>query len=160
MVQELVHTFEATVKFIEQSVADLSDLQMIEQPPGVPNHGTWTLGHIIYSCQGMAIELGANQWLPDDWESFFGYGSMPHSDLQRYPKKSELLKILADAKGRLSQTLLTVNESVLGRSLPDEMLPTMGHLLLQVVVAHTAYHVGQLAVWRRAIGKESVGVFI
>ena len=160
MVPELIHTFEATVKFIEQLVADLSEQQMVEQPIGVPNHGTWTLGHIIFSCQGIAAELGAEQWLPDDWESVFGYGSKPHSDLQGYPKKSELLTLLADATSRLCQTLQDANESVIEQPLPDEMLPTMGHLLLQVVVAHTAYHAGQLAVWRRAIGKPSVGVFV
>ena len=160
MVPELVHTFETTVKFLEQSVADLSEQQMVEQPIGVPNHGTWTLGHIIYSCQGIAAELGAEQWLPDDWESAFGYGSTPLSDLQRYPSKLELLTHLADATSRLRQTLLTADESVLGQSLPDDTLPTMGHLLLQVVVAHTAYHAGQLAVWRRAIGKPSVAVFV
>ena len=36
----------------------------------------------------------------------------------------------------------------------------MGHLLLQVVGAHTAFHAGQLALWRRALGKPSVGVFV
>jgi uncharacterized damage-inducible protein DinB len=160
MITELIHIFESTVKYVEQLVADLSERQMVEQPTGVPNHGTWTLGHIIYSCQGMAVELGAEQWLPDDWESLFGYGSTPLADLGRYPKRSELLTLLSDAASRLRQALLAANESVLERSLPDEMFPTMGHLLLQVVVAHTAYHAGQLAVWRRALGKQSVGVFV
>jgi len=160
MVTELVHTLEATLKFIEESLVDLSEQQMVEQPAGVPNHGTWTLGHIIFSCQGIALELGVEQWLPDDWESKFGYGSTPHTDLQSYPKKSELLSLLADAKNRLRQAVLALNESFLRKSLPDETLPTMCHLLLQVVVAHTAYHAGQLAVWRRAIGKQSVAVFV
>jgi hypothetical protein len=38
MLPELIHTFETSVKFIEQSVADLSEQQMVEQPAGVPNH--------------------------------------------------------------------------------------------------------------------------
>ncbi len=160
MITELVHTFESTLKFVEQSVADLSEQQMVEQPTGVPNHGTWTLGHIIYSCQGIAAELDAEPWLPDDWESVFGYDSTPSSDLSRYLKKPEMLTLLADAASRLRQTILAANESVLRQSLPDETLPTMGHLLLQVIVAHTACHAGQLAVWRRAIGKQSVTVFI
>lgn len=160
MVAELIHTFEATLRFMEQSVADLSEGQMVEQPAGVPNHGTWTLGHMIYSCQGMAAELGADPWLPDDWESTFGYGSTPSSDLSRYPTKSEMLAALTDAASRLRRAVLAANESVLGRPLPDETLPTMGHLLFQVVVAHTAFHAGQLAVWRRAIGERSVAVFV
>jgi hypothetical protein len=160
VISELVHTFESTLKFMEQSVADLTEQQMVEQPTGVPNHGAWNLGHIIFSCQGVATELGAEQWLPDDWESVFGYGSTPSSDLSRYPRKSEMLTLLADAANRLRQTLLAADDSVLRESLPDETLPTMGHLLLQVVVAHTAYHAGQLAVWRRSIGKGSVAVFV
>jgi hypothetical protein len=160
MITELIRSFETTLKFMEQSVADLSEEQMVEQPTGVPNHATWTLGHIIFSCQGIAIELGQESWLPDDWESTFGYGSTPVSDLSRYPKKPEMLTLLADAAHRLRDTLVVLNESDLQQSLPDETFPTMGHLLVQVVGGHTAYHAGQLAVWRRAIGKPSVAVFI
>jgi len=160
MIAEMLTIFESTLKFIEQSVADLSDQEMVEQPAGVPNHGMWTLGHIVYSCQGIAAELGAEPWLPSDWESVFGYGSTPSSNLSSYPKKSEMLTALADSAGRLRELLLGANESVLKRSLPDETMPTMAHLLLQVVVGHTAFHAGQLAVWRRAIGKRSVAVFV
>jgi uncharacterized damage-inducible protein DinB len=160
MMPELPDTFRNTLKFIEQSVADLSEEEMIEQPAGVPNHATWTLGHLIHSCQGIANELGAPRWLPDDWESIFGYGSTPVSDLSRYPSKSEMLRALTDAADRLHQTLSSVSESALKQSLPDETPPTMGHLLFQVVIAHTAFHAGQLAVWRRAIGKQSAAVFV
>jgi hypothetical protein len=120
MIPELVHTLEATVTFMEQSVTDLSEQQMVEQPTGAPNHPMWTLGHIICSCQGIAAELGADHWLPDDWESNYGYGSMPLSDRSRYPRKPEMLALLADATSRLSRTLLAANESVLDRSLPDK----------------------------------------
>jgi hypothetical protein len=160
MIAELVKTFETTVKFIEQSVSDLAEEQMVEQPPGVPNHAQWTLGHIIFSCQGIAAELGAEPWLPDDWESAFGYGSTPSAGLSRYPNKAEMLTILAESAGRLRHTLVSSTESSLKEPLPDEAMPTVAHLLLQVVLAHTAFHAGQLAMWRRAIGKPSVAVFV
>lgn len=160
MMPELLHTFKNTLMFIGRSVADLSEQEMVEQPTGVPNHATWTLGHLIVSCQGIANELGAQQWLPNDWESLFGYGSIPVSDLSRYPSKADMLKALTDAADRLHQILLSLSDSALRKPLPDETLPTMGHLLFQVVVAHTAFHAGQLAVWRRAMGKQSVAVFV
>ena len=160
MMPELLHTFRSTLNFIEGSVADLSEEEMIKQPAGVPNHATWTLGHLIHSCQGIAGELGAPPWLPDEWGSAFGYGSTPEPDLSRYPSKSEMLRTLAEAADRLHEVLSSVSESTLKRSLPDEALPTMGHLLFQVVVAHTAFHAGELAVWRRAIGKQSAAVFV
>jgi len=160
MIDELVSTFETTVKFVEQSVADLSEEQMVEQPAGIPNNGTWTVGHITFSCQGIAAELGADPWLPDDWESVFGYGSTPSSDLSRYPKKAEMLTVLADSAARLREILVSASESDLRQPLPDDTMPTVHHLLLQVVVAHTAFHAGQLAMWRRAIGQQSVAVFV
>jgi uncharacterized damage-inducible protein DinB len=146
-----------------QSVADLSEAEMVEQPSGVPNHATWTLGHIIYSCHAMATELGAEPWLPEDWESVFGYGSTPKSMEPQYPKKAELQALLAEATTRLGEALRAADASVLSRRLSEEGdgdFPTMGDLLLQVIVAHTAYHAGQLAVWRRAMGKEPAAVFV
>ena len=160
MISILLDTFKNTVKFIEQSVADLSEDQMVQQPTGVPNHATWIIGHIIYSCQGITDELGVQQWLPNDWESIFGYGSMPVSDLSHYPLKSTLLRSLSDATDHLQQTLSSISESTLKQSFPDENFPTIEHFLFQVMIAHTAFHAGQLAVWRHAIGKQSMAVFI
>jgi hypothetical protein len=160
MINELVSVFEGTVDFVRRSVADLSEPQMVEQPAGAPNHGMWTLGHLVFSCQGVAVELGAEPWLPEDWESRYGYGSTPSPDPSGHPSKPEMLELLADSAGRLRETLLGLTGADLARPLPDETLPTMGHLLLQVVGAHTAFHAGQLALWRRALGKPSVGVFV
>ena len=160
MIDELIRIFEATVRFMEQSADDLSEEEMVLQPAGVPNYATWRIGHIIYSCQGIATEVGDEPWLPDDWESTFGYGSTPHLEQQKYPRKAQLLAALTDAKRRLCHTVQNLDASVLRRQLPDEVFPTMSHLLLQVLAAHTAYQAGQLAVRRRAMGKESVAVFV
>ena len=164
MIPELIGCFERTVAFMQESVADLSDEDLVLQPPGVPNHAAWTLGHVIYSCQAMAGELGVDTWLPREWESRFGYGSSPMVIVSQHPCKAELLGALADASDRLRTALLAVDERAWAEPLPDErvrdLLPTKGHALLQVVAAHTAYHAGQLVAWRRAIGRPAVGVFL
>lgn len=164
MIPELAACFERTVAFMRESVADLSDEDIVLQPPGVPNHAAWTLGHIIYSCQAMAAELGVEPWLPGDWESQFGYGSSPTAVATQRPAKAALLAALAEASHRLQRALSEMNETALAEPLPDlkarEILPTKGHAMLQVVAAHTAYHAGQLAAWRRAIGRQPVGVFV
>jgi uncharacterized damage-inducible protein DinB len=160
VIDEMIHTLEYTIGFMDKSVDDLSDEEMVQQPSGVPNHATWTLGHVIFSCQEMAAYLGAERWLPDDWESVFGYGSTPRPEGELYPQRAGMQRLLADANARLCHTLRTADTAVLGRQLSDEDFPTTGHVLLQVIVAHTAYHAGQLAMWRRALGKESVAVFV
>lgn len=160
MIDEMINSFQLSRAFLEQSVADLQESEMVAQPAGVLNHATWTLGHVTFSCQGLAVELGVEPWLPDDWEATFGYGSTPSPNVADYPTRPEMLALLADSSDRLQQALRAADDSLLNKSLPDDSLPTMGHLLLQVIVGHTAYHAGQLAVWRRAIGKPSAGVFV
>ena len=80
------------------------------------------------------------------------------------PSKAELLAAFADAGQRFRTALLGMDPATLAEPLPDErargLFPTKGHALLQIVAAHTAYHAGQLAAWRRAIGRPPVGVFV
>jgi uncharacterized damage-inducible protein DinB len=165
MIPELIDSFERSLAFMRGLVADLPEKEMFLQPAGVPNHAAWTLGHVIYSCQAIAGELGVEPWLPNDWQSVFGSGSSPDAaSTSRHSGKPALLATLADASDRLRVALTATNEAKLGTPLPDEkareILPTLGHALLQIVAGHTAYHAGQLAVWRRAIGRAPVGVFL
>ena len=165
MIPELVGSFDRSLAFMRGLIADLSDQEMVLQPPGAPNHAAWTLGHVIHSCQAIAGELGVAPWLPDDWEARFGYGSAPAAAADSGDSgKVALLAALADAAERLRTVLLAIDESRLKDPLPDEkarkILPTLGDALLQVISAHTAFHAGQLSAWRRAIGRPPVGVFV
>ncbi len=157
---ELADVLNYTIKFVETMIEDLSDQQLVQQPSGIPNHGMWTLGHIIFSCHEMAVEFGDKSWLPENWESDFGYGSQPSSDPGYYPNKSEMMSHLSESLQRIRKRLMKVENSFFEREIQDEEFPTMGHLTIQVVIAHTAFHAGQLAMWRRAIGKPSVGVYV
>ncbi len=165
MIPELVGSLDRSLEYVRGLVADLSDEEIALQPPGAPNHAAWTLGHVIHSCQEIARELGRKPWLPDDWESRYGYGSFPAAaPAAQCPDKTALLEALADAGTRLRSALLATGEDRLKEPLDDEKaraaLPTLGDALLQVVSAHTAFHAGQLAAWRRAIGRPPAGVFI
>lgn len=165
MIRELVSTFDRTVGYMRGLVEDLGDEEMSLQPHGAPNHAAWTLGHVVHSCQAMAGELGVPPWLPEDWESRYGYGSSPAAaGAAGSPTREALLASLADGAGRLRTALLSIDEGRLAEALPDAdaraVFPTLGDALLQVVAAHTAFHAGQLAAWRRAIGRRPAGVFL
>ena len=49
-----------------------------------------------------------------------------------------------------------LDETQLSSALPEvkyrPILPTIRHGIPQILVAHTAYHVGQLVVWSRKMG--------
>lgn len=156
MKSEILSSLSLHMKTLRELVGDLDDAQMTRQPPGVPNHPAWTLGHIAFSFQGIGEEIGLDPWLPEDWAERFGTGSTPVGDAGTYPAKRELLDTLADAEKRLCERLLAMDDAALSSPLPDEqirkVLPTLGHAVLHVLVGHTAAHLGQLAVWRRAMG--------
>ena len=164
MISELVYCFDRTLEFVKEQVADLTNEDMVLQPAGVPNNAAWTLGHVICSCQLIAAEMGVEPSLPDDWEAAFGQGSRPSQGISWRSSKTALLAALEDASQRLRDALLEINESDLADPLPDkkarELFPTMGHALVQVIAGHMAYHAGQLATWRRAIGRKPMGVFV
>jgi hypothetical protein len=161
MIPEILGCFESTLTFMQGQVADLSDAEMVLQPPSFPNHAAWTLGHVVSSCQAIAAEFGVGPWLPSDWESHFGSGSSPVGAVSELSSKPTMLAALADASDRLRTALMAIDESVLTKPLPDErvrkILPTLGRALVQVLAAHTAFHARQLAAWRRAIGRAPGG---
>jgi len=154
MIPELVTCLERTVAFIFRQLDDLTDDEMVLQPRGFPNHAAWTVGHVVFSCQAIAGELGIKSWLPEDWESDFGQGSLPATVVPDRLRKTFLLTALKESSQRLRAALLEMTEHDMADPLPDEQsrktMPTKGHALVQVIAAHTAYHAGQLAAWRRA----------
>ena len=102
--------------------------------------------------------MGLEHWLPDDWAKHFGTGSTPQIARDRYPSKAALLDSLAAAQKRVLDRLAQLGEDGLRQPLPDErhrsLFPTVGHAVLHILTVHAALHIGQLTVWRRAIGLE------
>jgi hypothetical protein len=152
----IINSLQIHLDTIGRLVGDVEDARMTQQPTGVPNHAAWILGHLAYSFQGIGEELGLDPWVPEDWPERFGTGSAPVSDPAENPSKDALVARLAEGERRLVTALRAMSEDDLARPLPDEqhraMFPTLGHALAHVVIGHTAAHIGQLTVWRRAMG--------
>ena len=156
MVPEILNSLALNLDFLRRMVADLDEGQMVGQVGGVVNHPAWTIGHLAYSFESISGELGISPWLPEDWDQRFGTGARPLDDFNAYPRKADLLRALDDGRQRLVKTLTVISATDLARPLPDaryrDRMPTVGHALLHILASHTAMHVGQLVVWRRAMG--------
>jgi hypothetical protein len=156
MVAEILNSSSLTLDFLRRLVDDVPDELFSKQPPGVPNHPAWVIGHLVYSFQAIGGEMGLKAWLPSEWEQNFGTGSIPNDNRAAYPSKSFLLAALADGQRRITEQLAALGEQGLQKPLPDEshrpLFPTIGHAVLHILTAHAANHVGQITVWRRAIG--------
>ena len=116
----------------------------------------WVIGHLTFACQMLGGAIGLEPWLPADWAKRFGPGSGPVADASVYESKEEVLARLADAESRLTRAVEQLDDAKLDQVFPAPeyryVFPTIRHALTQVLVGHTAYHVGQIGVWRKAMG--------
>lgn len=156
-----LHSFAYALDFLREQVADVPPADMVAQPHGIRNHPAWAIGHLTHSCEQLAGVIGVPAWLPEAWAALFGTGSIPAADARRYEPKDEALAILRDAQSRITRAVAELEDDRLDAPFPDEayraVFPTVRHALTQVLVGHTAHHVGQLTVWRRAMGLPPLG---
>ena len=159
--QPVLHSFAYALDYLREQVADVSPADMVAQPHGIVNHPAWVIGHLTYSCQLLGGVIGLAEWLPDGWAARFGTGSVPAADARLYEPKDAALAILGDAVSRVTQAVARLDAARLDKPFPDaayrDVFPTVRHALTQVLVGHTANHVGQVTVWRRAMGLPRMG---
>lgn len=160
-IEPVLHSFTYCLDFLREQIGDVAAADMVAQPNGIMNHPAWVIGHLTDVCQLLGGVIGLSQWLPDEWAERFGTGSVPVADAGLYETKDDALAILGDAQSRITQAVEQLNDSHLDEPFPDEsyhvVFPTIRHFLTQVLVGHTANHIGQLSVWRRAMGMPPMG---
>lgn len=152
----VLHSFAYALDFLREQVADVDTAKMVAQPRGIRNHPAWLIGHLTDTCQQLGGCIGLSPWLPEEWTMCYGTGSQPIAQANLYKPKQEALDILGDAKLRITEAVRRLNSVQLNQPFPDAayrgVFPTICHALTQVLVAHTGYHIGQLALWRKAEG--------
>ncbi len=152
----VLHSFSYCLDYLREQVADIEPSEMVAQPNGITNHPAWVIGHLTYACQLLAGVVGLSEWLPKDWEDRFGPGSAPSADSSLYETKDDALEILRDAQEKIIRAVEQTDESRLDEPFPDpsflDVFPTVRHAVTQVLVGHTANHVGQVSIWRKAMG--------
>lgn len=157
----VLHSFAYSLDFLREQVAGAGAAEMTAQPNGIRNHPAWVIGHLTLICQLIGGVAGLNEWLPSGWAEKYGPGSEPADDPALYEDKDEALRCLADAEGRLTRAVEALDDAALDQPFPDEayldVFPTVRHALTQILVGHTAYHVGQVALWRKALGLPPLG---
>ena len=160
-IDPVLHSFAYGLDYLREQVADVAAIDMVARPNGIMNHPAWVVGHLAFACQLLGGVVGLPEWLPDDWAGRFGTGSAPAADAGLYETKAEALAILRDAQSRITRAVEGLDDSRMDEPFPDEsyrdVFPTVRHALTQVMVGHTANHVGQLSAWRRAMGLPPMG---
>jgi len=164
--EPILHCFAYSLDYLREQIADVPDELLTAQPEGVPNHPAWTIGHLVFISQMIAGVIGIEPWLSEEWEQQYGPGSNSGGNASvnergdraadtRTSQKTDLFAALNTAQTKLIHAVATLTDAELDEPFPDpdytNVFPTVRHALTQVLLGHTAFHVGQISVWRRAM---------
>lgn len=141
-------------------VDDIPAESFARQPvPGrTMNHPAWILSHLgVYPPICLAM-LRAEPF-EDPANHPFG----PRSGVlgpESYEPKAILVDRFATQHAELAGALAAADEATLDRTTPLDrwrpISPTIGDLLVMLMVKHESGHLGQLSAWRRAMGLPTV----
>jgi uncharacterized damage-inducible protein DinB len=161
LLQHVVFTYGFNLSMAKRLVGDLTAEQMCQQPHGVVNHPTWSLGHLASASVGLLKALGHDASLPEGWKEAFKTGGIPSSDPSVFPSKDELLSTLESLHDRVTAAVQAADPATLAMPHPHEgrrkYFPTVGDLVVFLMTSHEMDHLGQLAAWRRAMGLGPTG---
>lgn len=160
MQSHLLHSFGFNRIYVHMLMKDVPDPRLAEQPEGIRNHGAWNLGHILYSLD-FARQLAGIDPDPNPVPSeLFSMGSTPSDDRSLYPSKQQLLDKLDAAHETMTPAIASMGASAQNVANPSEefrqVMPTVGDALAFLTTSHYGLHLGELAVWRKAIGFSQV----
>jgi len=145
-------------------VSDIPEDKMTAQPVAGMNHPAWLLGHLLAIEQKVvtgAMGKTVRHPVPAGWWDIYGIGSIPKSDPALYKSKAFCMEALDETSGLMASYIRELKDADLEKPLPDPDLakhvPTFERLLV-ILPTHRAYHSGQIAVWRKAMGMPHVGM--
>lgn len=150
-------TWERNASYAQRLLADVSAEVFTAQPiPGrVLNHPAWIMSHLnLYA--GIAVSLARGEAIEDPAEHRFGAKSEPLPDRRAYESPEQLLSRWQHLHTEGRGALRAADDRRTGSPTPIErwraLHPTVGDMLVTLMVKHEAGHLGQLSAWRRAMG--------
>jgi hypothetical protein len=152
----LAANLQRGLNFIQMTVADLSDADLLVRPCPAANHANWQLGHLagadvwfVTTCGGPAAEL------PAGWMEKFSNKAHAVDDPAKLATKAELLAALAKARAVTVEWVKGLSDADMAKASPQQLAsfaPTIADVPL-ALGEHGAMHLGQIQAIRRKLGK-------
>jgi len=144
-------------------IGDLAPGQWIEQPVDghAMNHPAWVFSHLnLYAA--IAVRLCRGEAFEDPAEHAYGAKSEPLASIDAYPPRGRMIEHWTRLHEDGAAALRAISDAVTSAPNPLErwrtMHPTVGDMLVTLMVKHESGHLGQLSAWRRAMGLPRVAV--
>ena len=159
---------------LERYLAGFDDANRTKQPPGLPNHAAWQLGHLALNMHRVAERLDLSPLPEADFVTGDGragggaggagrfdtesvcFASGPVDDPALYPDWERCVAIFRAAASRLEGALRNAGDGALDRAIPWGRAETTIATLAMRMVFHNGTHAGQIVDLRRALGMKGV----
>ncbi len=149
----LVTQFDLHTKLFNNVLEGISELESNRRVTQHVNHVKWLAGHLTSSRFGLK-DIGKLD-VSDPYAELFGHGRAVRDDVD-YPSIERILELWNQISDKISAGLCELPESVLNGPAParvpigDDTFEGM----LAFLMHHEAYHIGQIGLLRRQLGKE------
>jgi hypothetical protein len=156
-------TWKRNREYALRLVRELEPDQWLAQPvPGhTMNHPAWILSHLNVYAPIVSAML-RREGFEDPIEHRHGQKSKVSMDAGEYLTGEELLAEYVRLHDEALLSLEAADDSVFGEPNPLErwrvVHPTVGDMLVTLMVKHESGHLGQLSAWRRAMGLAPVAM--
>lgn len=148
------------------------DTNRTAQPPGLPNHFAWSLGHLAYIMNRVAEKLDAKPLPESDFidggspsgggdarrfaSKSVTMGSTPVADASQYPTAARCNEIFSAACERCAAAFENAADAALDADTPWGTTSIKVWQLGPRMAFHNGFHTGQIADLRRALGLKSI----
>ena len=138
-------------KNVLDSVADADTHKRVSQRV---NHIKWLAGHICATRLSMAPLVGLDK--DDSLHELFGHGN-GLDESKDYPPLSDILSKWDNASAEIAEGLSNLPAEALEAEVGETPIGDSSMLgFLSFMMHHEAYHIGQIGILRKYIGKEAM----
>jgi hypothetical protein len=147
-------------------VEGLDEPEWVAQPAGltpgvVMNHPAWVLCHLALYAS-VAAPMARAEPFPDPLDHRYGMKSVPLVDRAAYPPGARIVEDYCRAHDDAERSLEVATDRIFALVNPIERQraaqPSVGDMLVTLMVKHESMHLGQLSAWRRAMGLARVAM--
>lgn len=156
-------TWERNAGYGLRLLGGLEEGQLIAQPVvgRVMNHPAWIFSHLNLYAE-IAVKLTRGEGFEDPAEHRYGQKSAPLADGSAYASRAEMEEAWTRWHAEGTAALRSASVALTSSLNPLErwrgVHPTVGDMLVTLMVKHEAGHLGQMSAWRRGMGLERVAV--
>lgn len=153
---EILSVYNFQRHYLTLLVEDIPEEKLSVTPEGMINHPAWQLAHLVAVQDRLVQMAGGKSTLGEEWWQKYGRGSKPARQGAPHPSKAELIRMLDERRAEYVKLFNDLSGDALGQkpTMPNvnPLFTSHGMFLTFIMLTHESGHLGQLAMWRRAMG--------